>query len=436
MPPVSRQHPSNRLAWALFASAISLFVLLSAPALSALGIPYDEPFGAIVYKLHPGTYLLLAAWAVALGGHGNPTGVLVYQLRSRPLLTAYFVCMVTVFVWAIARHGTSGAAYIVQTLWVPAIAVYTLQLLGASRRRQTLNLVMGLLACNAVLALAEYVLKARLVPIRAEQVGDAYFRATAFLGHPLLNANVTIALLPAVLLLPLALPLRTALMLLLSASVLAFGARAALVGGHLVYGAFGLLYLSNAVARGRYNYLQLTGGALALVGIASVGVAVVIATGLGDRIFENLSWDSSASVRGRVWDAFDHLRGADWWFGLAPVDIDRISLAMGIDPVYESIENFWIYAFLQFGIVGFVPYVVGLGCLSVFMLRLATPPMRLGVIVFFIVASTANALSSKTVSLTLLATVVFAGASMRAPTVRSRALRRAPLSLAAYGPSR
>ena len=424
---------TRTVAWWLFATAIAAYFLLSAPALLRLGIPYDAPYGPMVAKLHPGSYLLVLAWGTALASHGNPLAALLKQPARDPLLALYLGCMVLVFAWVIYQQGSSGAAYIIQTLWMPAIAVFTLRLLAPARGRQIVVLIMALLAVNAVVALGEYFLKVRLVPIAIEQVGNDYFRASAFLGHPLLNANVTTALLPAVTLLPIKPVWRVALGLLMMVSVLAFGARSALAAGVVIYGCCGAAYIANRTLRGRYSYLQLIGGFLAVSAALGALTALVLGTGLGDRIFQNLAWDNSASVRTRAWEAFDYLRGDDWWLGIPPPAIEGLELRMGLDPRFETIENFWIYAFLQFGLVGYVPFIVGLASLTAFMVRSATPALRVGIVLFYLVASTANALTSKTVSLTLLVVVVAASASARAgraPRVDLRRVRARPLRMA------
>jgi len=416
---MDRRAPSDVLAWSLFIVGLSLSFLLSAQALEQLDIPYDAPYGPMVAKLHPGSYLMIVAWLCALLRHGNPLAVAALSARQQPAVSAYLVCMVLVFVWTVMRHGTSGAAYIVQTLWMPGLALWTMALLAPQRARQALVWLMTLLCANALLALAEYFGKFHLVPLPADQEGVAYFRASAFLGHPLSNANITVALLPALTLMPWRPAMRAAAMVLVLCSVLAFGARTALAVGVLVYGTQLLLTLGLRALRGRYSYLRLTGGCAALL-LGGLALFVTVqATGLGERIFSNLKWDNSANVRLRVWEAFDYLRSADWWLGLPPVQIDRIAIAMGLDPRYEAIENFWVYAFLQFGFIGFVPFVIGIACLTGWMLMRAAPQVRSAVLVFFVVASTANTLSSKTVSLTLLAVVMLASASRRS---RSRAL--------------
>lgn len=404
---------SRTLGWALFISGIACYLLLSAPTLLRFGIPYDAPFGPVPAKIHPGSYLLLMALVVTLSSHGHPLRVLGRELRRQPLLSSYTTCMVLIFVWAVYRHGTSGAAFIIEALWMPAVAAYTLSLHDARRHGQTLQVIMVLIGCNAVVAIGESLLKTRLTPLyigREDAIADYYFRASAFLGHPLANALVTVTLLPAVTMLPWKLVWRVALAVALMLSVLAFGGRASLVGGLVVYGAMAAWKLSSDAVHGRYSYLKLTGGLLALMLGATALVGVVAATGLGERIFQNLQLDNSAGVRVRVWEAFDHVSTADLLVGVPPARIDDVAVKMGLDPLYEAIENYWIYLSLFLGLIGFVPFVVGLACLGFRMWRIATPAMRGAIFLFLVAGSTANTLAAKTVSLSLLVTAIVAGA--------------------------
>ena len=417
----------RKLAWVLLAGAVALYILLSAPALLRIGIPYDAPYGPPFAKFHPGTYCLLLAWFVALASHGNPLQVMGAQLARHRLLAAYFISMVLVFVWAVFRHGTSGAAFIVETLWMPAIAAFTLYLLDVIRHRQIVQGVMLLLACNSVLAIVESLSQTRLTPLnigRDDIIAEAYFRSSAFFGHPLNNALITVSLLPAITLLPWSLFSRVTLALTLMLSVLAFGGRASLVLGLLIYGGYAGCRVFFDVVRRRFSYLQLTGGSLAFMLGATMLAGVVAATGLGERIFKNLQWDSSAGVRLRVWDAFAYISNADLWMGMAPAQIDHISVRLGLDPRYEAIENFWIYLFLQLGVIGFAPFVAGLLCLVVTMWRVTTPTMRAAIVLYFVSASTGNTLASKTISLLLLVLVMLAGASFGPEEVRAVSGRR------------
>lgn len=432
---------SRKLAWYLLALAVTADMLLSADMLLRLGIPYDAPYGPPFAKLHPGTYCLFLAWLLAMLSHGNPLRVFAGQMVQHRLLAICLTCMLVVFAWVLMRHGASGAAFIIESLWTPAIAVFVLYLLDRVRHRQIAQLILLLLTGNAVLALFEALLQTRLTPLHPGievSFAEPYFRASALLGHPLHNAMITVSLLPAVLLLPWSLPRRLLVGLLLVLALLAFGGRASLVLGGVFYGGYAVFKTVQNLLRGRFSYLQLTGGSLAVMLGLTALVGLVAGTGLGARIFENLQLDSSASVRLRVWDAFGYLSGEDLWMGVSPAQIDHISLRIGLDPIFEAIENFWIYLFMQFGILGFIPFLIGLGCLLAVLWKAANPSMRLAVLVYFLAASTANTLASKTISLLLLTIVVVAGEALRtySPAASSDAGRPSETSILMPGEAR
>lgn len=402
--PALRAEPLSRaFAWWLFAVAIVLLLALSAPTLEVMGVPYESPFGPGWAKLHPATYLLALAWFTALASHGNPLGELIAQFRRNALITIYFICMVVVFCWVVARHGTSGAAYIIQTLWMPAMAVFTLELLPTHRRQQIGMVVVVFMAFNSAVAIGEYVTHSLLLPI-PRPVGDTdFFRPQAFLGHPLFGAKFTVVMLPVIVLMPWSNAVRIGLIVLSYTAVLAFGGRSALILGTLVYAPLAVYHVARKTFAGGFSYLQLTGGAIAFA-MCAAGISLLVAlTGIGDRIIHNLVWDNSAQVRAQVWSAFGYLHGMDWWIGVSPREIDRIALAMGLDPRYEAIENFWIYMYMQFGAVGYLPFLVALAGLIALNFKTATPAMVASMIAFFCIASTANSLSSKSLSLTFVA---------------------------------
>lgn len=419
----NRESLSRRFAWYLLVLSVAVYVVFSADMLLRLGIPYDAPYGPPFAKLHPGTYCLFLAWMLALLSHGNPLGVFAGQMMRHRLLAIYFCCMLVVFVWVLLRHGASGAAFIIESLWTPAVAVFVLYLLDRERHRQIVQIVMLLLIGNAVLALGEATLQTRLTQLRPAieaSFNGPYFRASALFGHPLQNAMITVSLLPTVIILPWSLPQRILAGSLLALALLAFGGRASLGLGGLFYGGYLAYKAFVGVFRGRFSYLQLTGGSLAVMLGLTALVGLVAGTGLGARIFENLQLDSSASVRLRVWDAFSFLSDEDLWMGIAPAEIDHVSWRIGLDPVFEAIENFWIYLFMQFGIFGFLPFLLGLACLLAVLWKAANPPMRIGLLVYFLAASTANTLAAKTISLMLLTMVIVAAEALRQipPTAR------------------
>ena len=413
----------DRLAWHLLVAGIVLRLALSAHALLYLGYPYEAPLsGSFPFKIHPGTYLLTLALFCALASRGNPLRAALHQARVEPLLAINLVVMVVCLIWVVLRHGTSGAAFMVDTHWAPAMGALALLHFEDARRRQLLRVLVWFMALNAALALAEFGLQARLIPLfnQSQATGFAteeYFRSSALLGHPLVNAKLTAALLPMALLLPMRAIWRWGHVVLLLLALLAFGGRSALLSSLLIYGLWALIRLAADGLRGRFSYLQLTGGSVLLtLGLAAL-VAVVALTGLGERIFSGLYLDNSASVRLRVWSAYDFVNLEQLWLGISAREIDTVALRLGLDPAYEAIENGWIYLSLQMGLVFFSLWVVGFGCLLVWMLRQAPALAAVGVVVFLLNVSANNALASKTVVLGML-TIYAAVAGAQARSAR------------------
>jgi hypothetical protein len=406
--------PLRQLAWALLVAGVLLDMLLSANALYRLGIPYDVPFGPFPAKIHPGSYLLVASYLAGLASHGNPLAVALVQARRAPLLATYLACMLLVFAWATGRHGPAGLAFMVDTLWLPAIAALSALLQDAGRRRWLLQLMLVLLALNSLVALGEYAVGRPLVaPAPVDGLApDEFFRSSALLGHPLLNALVTVSLLPAVGLLPWPGRWRAAVSVLLALALLSYGGRSA-IGVALAFGLVAALAIARRVLRGAYSYLQVTGGLLALVAGATALAAVVAATGLGERFFKNLKWDNSAAVRLRIWDMPELLHDFELWVGISVPQIEHLALRVGLDLRYEAVENFWLYLLLLLGVVGFIPFVAGIAALAVHLWRIAAAPMRLALVAYFVLASGANTLASKSNSLLLLTLVIQCAAARR-----------------------
>jgi hypothetical protein len=414
--------PLGRTSGLLLASMCA-FLLLSAPTLAALGIPYDIPQGSFPAKIHPGTYLLaltcLSAWADARFGWQG----LRRACQGQPLLAAYLLCMLSCFVWAVARHGPAGLAFYIDTLLTPAVAGLLLMGQPDSVRSLMLQLIMAVLLLNAALALAEYVGKAHLVPGvmgASEADNGGFFRSAALLGHPLSNAKITVAALPFATRLPWPSGWRVLTAVTMALALLSFGGRTSLAVGGLFYGGALMAWLFLRLLEGRFNYLQLTGAGLGGVLLMATVATGVIASGLGDRVFQNFTWDNSADVRFVIWRTLDHFHDLDLWMGLPIPGIDQLAGRVGIDMRFEAIENFWLYQFLLLGIVGFVPFVLGMALMAAHLLRHAQAGLGLAVIVYFVVASGTNSLASKTISLLVLTVLVTASQKRGTPRLAQR----------------
>jgi len=397
----------------LVAASITLYATLSAPALASLGIPYDLPTGPVVAKFHPGGYVMglaaiaaLSAWRAPLPGRARPGGVVL-------AIATYLGCMLFDLAWAVSQHGAAGMAFYFDTLIVPGVAALLLLRMSDADRARLLHWMIVLLLVNAAIALGEFAVQSRLVPLdigRDDVVPEEVFRSSALLGHPLANALVTITILPAVLLLPWPPLGKAGALVLLVLALLSFGGRSSVLVGGIIYGLAGAIEGVRHVIAGRLGYRQLLGGLVVLCAGLGIVLSAVALTGLGERIYGDLSWDNSAQVRLLAFHTLDFVHGTQWWTGYSVPDIARLAERAGIDLRYEAIENFWVYQLLLLGITGVVPFILGIAALMWSLWKIARPPMTFAIPLYLLLASSANTLSSKSVSLLVLVVAVHGSA--------------------------
>ena len=423
----------DALAWRLLVAGLCMHLCVSRHLLLLLGFPYESPLaGPFPFKVHPGTYLTVLSLLCSLASRGNPLRTMGVAARREPALTLGLAVMVACLAWVVLRHGTSGAAFIIDTHWLPALAAFAQLHMDDRRRAFLLKLIAVVMAVNAALALGEHALQQRLIPLYLQGPNggyfvDTHFRSSALLGHPLENATLTAALLPIGLLMPWPPLWRWLHLLLLLLSMLAFGGRAGLAAALALYGAWGLWRMAESLLRGRFSYLQLTGGSVVLVVVLAALAGVVALTGLGDRIFATLYLDNSAGVRLRVWQAYEYVGAEGLWLGLSAREIDALALQLGLDPDFEAIENGWIYLSLLLGLPVFGLWLAGFAVMSARLLREAPPVVRVALLTFLVSASTSNFLGAKSVGVGLMATYALAAGAMvrrtaaAAPTPRAQA---------------
>jgi hypothetical protein len=419
----------DRLAWWLFVLGMLLLVLFSPHALISLGYPYEAPLlGPFPFKVQPGTYLITLSLLCSLASRGNPVRSGLQLAGRHPLMTYFLAVMVVTLVWVVVLHGTSGAAFIVDTHWLPAIAAFGLMCFNDDRRRKLLYLLAALMALNAGLALVEYATQWRLWPLYVQSQASSFaqeeiFRSSALFGHPLVNSKATATMLAIATFLPMRPIWRWLHVLLLLLSMLSFGSRFAMVTTATLYGLWGAFVLLRHVLRGRFSYLQLTGGSVLVTLLAAGLVGLVIATGLGERIFTGFQLDKSASVRLTVLSAHQYISTEQLWFGMSAREIDLVALRLGLDPIYEAIENSWIYLSLQLGAILFSIWLSGFVCFLIWLFRQAPAPAAIGICLYMFNVTTTNTLAAKTITMGLMVIyVVCAAAQVRA----NRASQREP----------
>jgi hypothetical protein len=384
--------------------AIVLYMTMPPTLLTALGIPYVTTNGDFIFKLHPGTYMLLAAGAFSLLSRGNPLASAIISARLHPALVLHLCGMLLLLGYSIVRYGPPGSAFVIDTFTVPPLAVLTLVNFRACDRRFIYRFIIGLLVVNSLIAIGEALVQRHLIPYTLSDgvaVRDNFFRATSLLGHPLNNAIVTASLLFSTLDLRRLLP-KLLLISLFAIALLVFGGRAGFIVTVGVLSSYLFMKAFSGLVRGRFSYVQILGSVLFALFLIALLIGLVATSGFGDRIFAQLYLDDSAAVRVQNWQAFQYMTPGEILFGLAPQDIFHVMSRLGLKYPFETIENPWIFITMQFGLFGLAVLLLALGSACSWFYRRSAAGGRLTLLVFFVVASTYSSLSAKNCALTLL----------------------------------
>ena len=333
--------------------------------LDKLGIPYTTSGGGVFAKVHPATVAALAACVFRCLAGGNParTGWRLLTRDGRLVVTLAAVAVAGAFATLVSRQPVSP---LVDTFVLPLLVFVLLRDLDAAVLRRLALLVLAMLLANAVIAMLEFTHGFHLVALdvpngvtadptrtdavfdwRAEIAND--WRATALLGHPLVNGlvvGVVIVCLaaPASAWLPdvVAVPL----LLIEAASMFTFGARLSLV---LAASLAGWYVLGRAVAAARGPGLARRRLALGVLvaGAAAVALAILAQAGFLDRTLERFTHDNgSASTRLTMFALFEPL---SWDAILLGPDPEVVATWQRIQGLEFGIESSWIGLVLSYG---------------------------------------------------------------------------------------
>lgn len=423
----------SRLIAFLFAFGLTLYITVSSALMSLIGIPYTEPIGNPIFKINLATYLLLGVFVLAHLMRGNPIRSVAYEFSRHKPIAAYFLVTVMLIIYSILRYGPAGAAFIVDTLMMPAICAMLMLMFDLRFQKRILFLIIALLVVNSIIAIGEALVETNLIPytVAGKVTLELYmFRSTGLLGHPLKNALITGTVMMLVLTLRIGTLSRILLLGVMFLSLIGYGGRTSFVLVILMLMVYGISVASSNLVHGRYHYLRIMSGIVGAFFALAVIIGVTVAAGIGERLFETLTkWDNSASVRVNNWAALDFMSTADVLFGMSPTAIENIVYRLSL--VYELgvIENFWLGLLMQLGVVGLVPFIFALGYILWYFWRNSQAPGRMAIVFFFLAASTNNALSTKNIALIVLFVgLIGAAAYARMPrtAVQASPLRRPP----------
>jgi hypothetical protein len=413
----------------LLIAVVFCYATLGAPALNLLGYAYKIPGNSLIERFHPATYLvvllLLRILTAANGG-----SALMRAMRSAGPAAWFAVISLTCAALVAQFRDASGTAYLVDTFTAPALLAVLLRAMAPRQVALASGVALACLLLNATIAMGEALTHRSL--IGAEYSG-AEFRATALLGHPLINALITA---PAILLLVAGTGSgigKILAIIVLLGGLLAFSGRAALILVlFFILVGFGV-ELHRFLVSGRVRSSAIRLYAVLFV-LAPVWIVVLLSTtSIGDRLVSLLYFDESAGERVTLLSLFRDLSADRLWFGSNADEIAAFALSRAGLP---AIENFWAYLLLHLGLLLFVPFTLGLAWFLRGLARGRGAGAALAMLVFVAIASTSNSLSSNTTAVGVLVILLSSCGARRRASPVAGGLRPAAASAGHPNPAR
>jgi hypothetical protein len=391
-----------RTAWLAILGAI-LCSVVSKNLLVTAGIPYNIPGGNPVWKFHPGTYVVaLAVVMAALAA--NPFRFVARAVRIALPCVAFTGVLTVIMAYTVIRFGIAGAAFMVDSLLVPALVAMVLALAPPGVAERGCRVAVAVLAVNAVIGIGEAAVGERLVPymVGDQPVAEHHFRATALLGHPLNNAAATSLAIFATLALPWKPWVKAAFCALFAMGLMAFGSRTAMAATLLLSGMLAAHWGSRLMLRRLLrpqHVVAATGLILMLPLLAAIAYGWL---GLGQRIAEAMYWDASANTRLEAFKIFNYIAWENLVFGTSSERLEQVIDQLVQYTSLSTVENVWLILMVQFGLYLFAIFIISFAWFLVWLGRWLSAPGRFMLICFLLAASSNNSLASKTGALSLL----------------------------------
>lgn len=379
--------------------ALSLSVLLGGYLLEDLGVAYVSEGGSPIQKIHLYSYIILLSVGVLFSSQGlkNTLGSLG---RFSNIWLLSMLCLAFVILYGLAKYGTSGMAYLINTFLSPLLIFPLLARLDRKQLINIIKLIAYLILINSLIALVEYALQNRFVDVGFSSF--SYFRSTALMTHPLNNALITVSV--AILLCS---QTRLPNFVYFGVTVLAlfaFGGRASLAIFCFGTMAVGLPVMWRFLVQGgQVNKVKFA----LLVSLAYLSciafVGVLIGSGITERIVSKMYVDNSAMARFDVFYLLEQLQPNEWLFGASQNLLLNIDIYIGISVIENYIVD-WIFTF---GLVGTVPLMMCLLSPLLYFYFNGNLSTRISILMFLVAGISNNSLATKTPVLLIVFTVIF-----------------------------
>lgn len=398
---------ARRVAVRLTLFVVLVLFLISAAMLTRFGIPYASSGGPMPAKIHPATYLSVLAtlaWARADGGLGRLGGRVAFD---HPGVVAFGLGTLLLLFQTIVVVRLPIAP-IVDTFVLPMLLFVVLTRLNDAERDRAAVLLHAMMAINALIGLGEFASGRHLTPMyEADGTLITYeWRATALLGHPLLNAAATGSYLVALAFgatPKLAPAVRLGLMGLCGLAMIAFGGRVAMVTAAAMVGLAAVLGGVHVLAGRRFPLGHAVLGIL-MVTLALVFFSVFVDMGGADKFLSRFDHDyGSAQTRMSMLKIFGDLTNEQ--FLLWP-DADLIWQAQREHAIRIGVESSEVGFVANYGLLVTVVFFLAL---TAFLRELvvATSARTWWTIVYFaIVMSSSLGIATKTTVLAVFVVLV------------------------------
>jgi hypothetical protein len=385
-----------------FSYKICLLVIYSsffigAYVLEGNGIQYVSEGGSFVFKIHLYSYVILISFLYLLFRVGP-----IQILSNFGCLTFYWLlslcAIVFVIFFGLYKQGTSGMAYLVDTILVPILFAAVIMRLSANDRHKIVNLLAWLILLNSIVAIIEFSTNSRFISYVPDSFNSFFsFRSTAFLSHPLNNSLITASLAP-MLMNKTKLPAFLYFCIVLLA-LFALGGRGAM-GIFLLVSvciSFNTLknFFCNGIRMGKAQFSII----LVLTYVATVVIMIMLVySGIADRIVGKLHVDDSAQVRLDVYLLLEQLSAVEWLFGAGYSLRDSVEFYIGV----KTIENYLIGWVFSFGLIGALSLFISSFGIFYKIILTQGGAVRFSIIGFLLISITNNALAAKTPALLFL----------------------------------
>lgn len=402
-----------------FLSVLALF-LLSGQMLNLIGIPYDAVGGSPLVKIHPASYLsVLAAvsWVIVDGGLGPFIG---RTWRENPGVIILFLAIV-LLTFQVLFVQKLPISQVTDNFIMTACLFGGLVRLGTREIRLLALAVQAILVVNSFLGYAEVLGGFRLTPLYVNGEVLAWdWRATALLGHPLMNAMAT-----SVCLVSLALgagPFRQTprLMLVLFhfGALFFFGGRTAIVLSAAALVSIGCFFLVRLLLGRRFSLMAASWLTLAVT-LLLIGGFLAVDGGAIDRIIDRFMDDGgSAMARVAMLSIFRDMSWPEIIFG---PDVAAVKAMMPKVGTPLAIESAYVGFVAYYG--GFVTafFLMGLAAFFAEFVRRFGPSVLVPLGIYFVMSTAISSFSTKSLELALLTTLI-----ITAFTSRRQSFERAP----------